>query len=236
MTYRAALNIEDLHRLAKKRLPRIAYEFLTGGVEDDVTLRNNRAVFDRIRLRPHTLVDVSGRSQQVSVCGKTFQSPFGIAPTGAAGLYGYAADVALACAARDAGVPFVLSTGSFEPLEKVAREAAGGGEAGARHAIGILRSEIDRVLALIGCASVRELNADYLQVLSCGVRSLSRGSTRRRISHGSPRTGSRPCLAGPEASPATYQACRRPVFRDGRTPTPGCRSRSAGLPSTAGSR
>ena len=126
MSYRAALNIEDLHKIAKKRLPRIAYEFLAGGVEDDVTLRNNRAVFESIRLRPRTLVNVAERSQQVTVFNRTFNCPFGIAPTGAAGLYGYAADIALARAARDAGIPFVLSTASFEPMEKVAQEAAGG--------------------------------------------------------------------------------------------------------------
>jgi isopentenyl diphosphate isomerase/L-lactate dehydrogenase-like FMN-dependent dehydrogenase len=126
MSHRAALNIEDLHRIAKKRLPRVAYEFLAGGVEDDVTLRHNRAVFERIRFRPKTLVNVAARSQQVNILGRTFNSPFGIAPTGAAGLYGFAADIALARAARAAGIPFVLSTASFEPLEKVAEEAVGG--------------------------------------------------------------------------------------------------------------
>jgi len=126
MSYRAALNIEDLHRIAKKRLPRVAYEFLAGGVEDDMTLANNRAVFERIRFRPQTLVNVAERTQQVNIFGRTFGSPFGIAPTGAAGLYGFAADIALARAARDANIPFVLSTASFEPLEKVAQEAAGG--------------------------------------------------------------------------------------------------------------
>ena len=126
MSYRAALNIEDLHKIAKQRLPRVAYEFLAGGVEDDVTLAHNRAAFERIRFRPKTLVDVAARSQEVDVFGRTFNCPFGIAPTGAAGLYGFAADIALARAARAAGIPFVLSTASFEPLEKVAREVAGG--------------------------------------------------------------------------------------------------------------
>jgi isopentenyl diphosphate isomerase/L-lactate dehydrogenase-like FMN-dependent dehydrogenase len=126
VSYRAALNIEDLHSIAKKRLPRVAYEFMAGGVEDDVALKNNRAVFERIRFRPRTLVNVAERSQQVDIFGRTFNCPFGIAPTGAAGLFGYAADIALARAARDAGIPFVLSTASFEPLEKVAQEAAGG--------------------------------------------------------------------------------------------------------------
>lgn len=126
MSYRVALNIEDLRKIAKKRLPRVAYEFLAGGVEDDVTLAHNRAVFERIRFRPQTLVNVAARSQQANIFGRTFDSPFGIAPTGAAGLYGFAADIALARAARAANIPFVLSTASFEPLERVAQEAAGG--------------------------------------------------------------------------------------------------------------
>lgn len=120
-----ALNIDDLRRMAERRLPRVAYDFLEGGAEDAVTLRDNRAVFERIRLRPRTLVDVSGRSQQVAVFGKTFSAPFGIAPTGAAGLYCFEADIALARAAAAAGVPFVLSTASFVTLERVAQEAGG---------------------------------------------------------------------------------------------------------------
>ena len=125
MNYCKALNIEDLRQLARRRLPRIAYEFLAGGTEDDVTLRANRAAFGRIRLQPRVLVDVSKRSQEVTLWGKTFNTPFGIAPTGAAGLFCFEADVALARAAAAAGVPFVLSTASFVPLERVLREAGG---------------------------------------------------------------------------------------------------------------
>jgi len=125
VNYRQALNIEDLRQMARKCLPRVAYDYLEGGAEDDVTLRENRAVFERIRLRPRTLVDVSGRSQQVEVFGKTFKMPFGVAPTGAAGLYSFEADIALARAAEAAGVPFVLSTASFTALERVAQAAGG---------------------------------------------------------------------------------------------------------------
>jgi (S)-mandelate dehydrogenase len=120
-----AYNIEDLRRIAQRRLPRVAYEFLERGAEDDVTLAVNRAVFEAIRFLPRTLVDVSGRSQKVTLFGKTYASPFGIAPTGAAGLYCFEADLALARAAEAAGVPFVLSTASFIALERVAREAGG---------------------------------------------------------------------------------------------------------------
>lgn len=125
MNLSKALNIEDLRGIAERRLPRIAYDFLERGVEDDVTLAANRAVFERIHFKPRTLVDVSGRSRQVTLFGKTYTSPFGIAPTGAAGLYCFEADIALARAAEAAGVPFVLSTASFVALERVAREAGG---------------------------------------------------------------------------------------------------------------
>lgn len=125
MNYRQALNVEDLQAIARRRLPRIAYEFLARGTEDEVTLRANRAGFEHIRLAPRTLVDVSRRSQKTALWGKTFDSPFGIAPTGASGLYCFDADVALGRAAQAAGVPYVLSTASFVPMERVAREVGG---------------------------------------------------------------------------------------------------------------
>lgn len=125
MRLQHALNIEDLRRCAQRRLPRVAYEFLELGAEDGVTLAANRSVFERIAFRPRTLVDVSARTLRATLFGKTFNAPFGIAPTGAAGLYCFDADVALARAAESAGVPFVLSTASFVALERVAQEAGG---------------------------------------------------------------------------------------------------------------
>ena len=126
MHYTRAYNIDDLHRIAKSRLPKVCYDFMAEGTEDNVALRNNRDIFERIRLQPRMLVGVSRRTQQVSIHGKTYKSPFGIAPTGAAGLYGFDADVALARAAAKAGVPFVLSTASFVPLERITEEVPGG--------------------------------------------------------------------------------------------------------------
>jgi isopentenyl diphosphate isomerase/L-lactate dehydrogenase-like FMN-dependent dehydrogenase len=122
---RSAYNIEDLHRLARTRLPRVAYDYLERGAEDDVTMKENRAVLERIKLRPRVLVDVSKRNQRVTVFGKTYDAPIGVAPTGVAGLYCFDADVALARAAAAANVPFVLSTASFVALEHVAGRAGG---------------------------------------------------------------------------------------------------------------
>ena len=104
MRYSKALNIEELRAIARRRVPKIAWDFLDGGAEDNLTLDNNREVFKRIRFRPHTMIDVSKRSAQTEIFGKTFKAPFGIAPTGAAGLYGFKADSAMARAARDAEI------------------------------------------------------------------------------------------------------------------------------------
>ncbi len=120
-----AYNIDDLRRIAERRLPRVAYDYLERGAEDDVTLRANRSALEAIRFVPRTLVDVSKRSQATMLFGSRYDAPFGLAPTGAAGLYWFEADVALARAAAAAKVPFVLSTASFVELERVAREAGG---------------------------------------------------------------------------------------------------------------
>jgi len=120
-----AYNIADLRRMALKRVPKGLFEFVDRGTEDEVTLRNNRAVFERIRLKPRNLVDVSKRSQEVTLFGKKHKMPIVIAPTGTAGLMWYEGEIALARAAADAGIPFTLATGSMTAMEKVA-ELAGG--------------------------------------------------------------------------------------------------------------
>src|SRR5215210_3473717 len=120
-----ALNIDDLRTIARRRLPRLVYDYLEGGSEDHVTLRANREVFDTIRFAPRTLVNTSERSQKVTLFGRVYETPMGIAPMGAAGLFWHDGDIALARAARSANIPFVLSTHSFVPLARLAWEAGG---------------------------------------------------------------------------------------------------------------
>ncbi|HTE15880.1 MAG TPA: alpha-hydroxy acid oxidase, partial [Burkholderiales bacterium] len=122
-------NIFDLRDIALKRVPKGLFEFVDRGTEDEVALRNNRGVFDRIRLQPRTLVDVSARSQSVTLFGKQHNMPIVIAPTGTAGLMWHEGEIALARAARDAGIPFTLATGSMTAMEKVAEQAGGAGSA-----------------------------------------------------------------------------------------------------------
>ena len=120
-----AYNIFDLREQALKRVPKGLFEFCDRGTEDEVSLRNNRSVFDRIRFKPRTLVDVSARNQDVTLFGRKHKMPLVIAPTGTAGLLWYEGEIALARAARDAGIPFTLATGSMTAMERVADEAGG---------------------------------------------------------------------------------------------------------------
>jgi isopentenyl diphosphate isomerase/L-lactate dehydrogenase-like FMN-dependent dehydrogenase len=124
-SYLSAYNIADLREIARSRLPRGVFEFVDRGTEDEVSLRHNFEALRKIRFRPRTLVDVSGRSQAIELFGKRHEMPIAIAPTGSAGLTWYEGEIALARAAAAAGIPFTLATGSMTAMEKVAAEAGG---------------------------------------------------------------------------------------------------------------
>jgi isopentenyl diphosphate isomerase/L-lactate dehydrogenase-like FMN-dependent dehydrogenase len=120
-----AYNIGDLREMARRRLPKGMFEFVDRGAEDEWSLANNRAAFERIRLRPRTLVDVSGRSQEITLFGKKQPMPIAIAPTGTAGLLWYKGEVGMARAAAAAGIPFTLSTNSMTAMETIVEQAGG---------------------------------------------------------------------------------------------------------------
>ena len=116
-------NVFDLRDAAKRRLPRAVFEFVDRSTEDEVALRNNRAAFERIKLRHRSLVDVSGRTTKTTLFGKEIALPMAIAPTGAAGLCWHEGELELAKAAAKAKIPFTLATGAMTNMEKIAREA-----------------------------------------------------------------------------------------------------------------
>jgi len=118
-----AVNIEDLHRIAKRRLPKIAFDFIEGGLEDERGLEANTSAFHKHRLLPRYLVDVSKRDQTKTIFGQTFASPFGISPTGGASLFRNHADLMLAEAARDANIPYIMSGASNDTIEAAAKIA-----------------------------------------------------------------------------------------------------------------
>jgi (S)-mandelate dehydrogenase len=120
-----AHNIFDLREMAKQRLPRWLFEFVDRGTEEEVALHNNREAFERIKLLPRMLVDVSGRKLDTTLFGKQYKMPIGIAPTGAVGMMWYQGELELARAAKAAGIPFSLATGSITSMEEVAEKVGG---------------------------------------------------------------------------------------------------------------
>jgi (S)-mandelate dehydrogenase len=118
-----ALNLYDLRALARRRLPRMAFEFIEGGVDDEKGLARNRSAFDEWQLLPRFLVDVQERDPSVTLFGRTYRTPVGISPMGLAGLFRPGADLMMAQAAAEANVPFIMSGSSNESIEKAARIA-----------------------------------------------------------------------------------------------------------------
>lgn len=119
MKIRSALNLEDIREMARRKLPRIAFDFIDGGADDEHCLRRNREAFQQYRLLPRYLVDVSERDQSTVLLGRRYSSPLGISPTGLAGLFRPDADRMLARAAAEANIPFMLSSASNGALEEV---------------------------------------------------------------------------------------------------------------------
>src|SRR6476646_3981138 len=117
-----AVNIEDLRRLAKRRVPRAIFDFFDGGAEDETTLRDNRAAFERLRLLPKVLVDVSRVKTETDLLGIRAALPLAIAPTGGISAGRAGAELILARAAKAFGVPFTLATPSAFTIERVAEE------------------------------------------------------------------------------------------------------------------
>jgi (S)-mandelate dehydrogenase len=113
-----------MRRLARRRVPYFALEYLEGGAEDELALRRNRQVFDEWRFAPPTLVDTSARSTATTLFGQPLALPLIVAPTGLNGLQRRGADLMLARAASAAGIPFCLSTVSNTLPEVIA--TAGG--------------------------------------------------------------------------------------------------------------
>jgi L-lactate dehydrogenase (cytochrome)/(S)-mandelate dehydrogenase len=118
-----AINIDDLRRLARRRLPKIAFDFIEGGLEDELGIARNESALARFDLVPRYGVDVSACDQTAILFGRTYSGPLGIAPTGLAGLFRPGADLMLAAAAKAANVPFIMSGAGTALIEDLGRLA-----------------------------------------------------------------------------------------------------------------
>src|ERR1700704_6266141 len=120
-----AVSIEDLRRIAQRRLPRAIFDFFDGGAEDEVTLRENRASFERVRLLPKVLVNVPQVDLRTPIFGVESKLPMAIAPTGGISAGRSGAEILLARTAKAYGIPFTLATPASATIERVAAEAGG---------------------------------------------------------------------------------------------------------------
>ncbi len=117
------LSLGDFEREAEKRLPRPICGYGAGACEDGQSLRANRDVFAEYELLTRILVDISKRSQQVEVFGKTYNAPFGMAPMGITAMSAYRGDIVLAEAAARANVPMIMSGSSLIRMEELVERA-----------------------------------------------------------------------------------------------------------------
>jgi (S)-mandelate dehydrogenase len=120
---KAIVTVDDLRLRAKKHLPRILFDWIEGGAGDEAALRDNEDAISRVRFLPRYMIDVTQRSQSKTLFGRTYDSPFGIAPTGYAGVFRPQADTILAGAAKRANLPFILSGTSVDSIETVMQAA-----------------------------------------------------------------------------------------------------------------
>ena len=116
--------IEDLRRLARKRVPRMFYDYVDGGSWTEYTYRANEADFQRIEFRQRVAVDITERSTASTMVGQPVSMPVAVAPTGLTGMQHADGEILAARAAKRHGIPFTLSTMSICPIEAVA-EATG---------------------------------------------------------------------------------------------------------------
>src|SRR5947209_6222643 len=119
-TMRIATCIKDLRRIARRRIPKMFFDYADGGSYAEETLRANRADLERIKLRQRVLVDVSQRTLSTTMIGEQVTMPFALAPIGLCGMQWGDGEILACRAAHAAGIPFCLSTMSICAIEDVA--------------------------------------------------------------------------------------------------------------------
>jgi len=160
--------------MARRRLPRLVFDFIDGAAGTETGARLNRAALRRIRLQPRILVNVEGRSLGTSILGRETGLPFGIAPMGMCALAWPGADAAMAAEAAARGMPLGVSSAASMTLEEAQRRA--GGQAWFQLYVG---PSVEAAMALVDRAEaagyeVLVLTADVPQVAR-RVRELRRG-------------------------------------------------------------
>ena len=119
------VNINDLRTLARRSVPRVVFDYVDGGAEDEITLRENRRAFEEISFRPRQAVAMPQCNLRTRVLGCDLSIPVLLAPVGYSRVINAAGEVAAARVAGQAGTGYILSTISGYPLEEVKAASAG---------------------------------------------------------------------------------------------------------------
>ena len=122
---RPLFSVEEARKRARKRLPRMIFDFIDGASGDETLRDFNTEAMDNIRLMPRILLDVSERDTSTSVLGTTAGLPFGMAPMGMCSLAWPGADMIMAREAARRRIPLCVSTASSSPLETIIERAEG---------------------------------------------------------------------------------------------------------------
>lgn len=118
-------SIEDLRCLARRRLPRMFFDFLDGGSDDEQTLQRNRSGFTRYLLHPKVLVDVADIDTSTTLLGRPISLPIVVSPTGLPRLWHNEGEYAIARAARQAGTIYTVPCMGSRSIEDVAKNTDG---------------------------------------------------------------------------------------------------------------
>ena len=121
----SVVNIEDLRLLARRRLPKAIFDYIDGGAEDEVTMRENVRAFKDVKFRPRSGIAIKEPKLGTTLLGTNLAMPLLLAPCGLNRLVHPNGDRGAAKAAVAAGVGYVLSTASLERLEDVAEGLSG---------------------------------------------------------------------------------------------------------------
>lgn len=120
-----AANVEDLRRLAKRRLPGGVFDYIDGGAEDELSLDRNSSAYHRLEYKPRILRDVSKINTETTLLGRAIPLPLVFAPTGFTRIADPQGELAVARAAARAGIPYGLSTMGTRSIEEVAAVSSG---------------------------------------------------------------------------------------------------------------
>ena len=118
-----AHDVADLRRMARRRTPRAAFDYVDGGATDEVSMRRARAAFDRVEFVPRVLRDVSAVDTSTTILGRRAVLPIGFGPTGFTRMMQHEGERAVAAAAGRAGIPYALSTMGTTSIEDLAAAA-----------------------------------------------------------------------------------------------------------------